>query len=102
MPTMSTTNVDVPWFDQLEQYINTNGEVLHGFRPYPWQNQAVQHLLKMSAMSHVEPTSPVMVVRSTGGGKSAIRDVSGLMMKGPLSLTDGKGQSFPLPVGCQQ
>ena len=51
---MNTTNVGPFTIDELEQHINTNGEVLHGFRPYRWQNLAVQHLLKMNAMSLVE------------------------------------------------
>ena len=63
---MDTTNVLPFTIDDLEQHINTNGELFHGFSPYCWQNQAVQHLLKKGAMSHEEPTSPVMVVRSTG------------------------------------
>ena len=63
---MDTTNVLPFTIDDLEQHINTNGEVLHGFHPYRWQNLAVQHLLEKGAMSHVEPSSPVVVVRSTG------------------------------------
>jgi len=82
MAIMLSTNVNPFTIAKLEHLITTHGEVLHGFRPYPWQNQAVQHLLQMNAMSYTEPTSPVMVVRSTGGGKSAVRDVTGCIMKG--------------------
>jgi hypothetical protein len=56
----------------------------HGFEPYQWQIQAAVHSLQQDT-GEANP-GPLLMVRSTGGGKSAVRNVLGFLREG-VSLT---------------
>ena len=57
-----------------------------GITPYPWQVEVISHLLTMSREDSGVPAAPVLLVRPTGGGKSSVRDVHGVV-NGGVSLT---------------
>jgi superfamily II DNA helicase RecQ len=57
-----------------------------GITPYPWQVEVISHLLMMSIEDSGVPAAPVLLVRPTGGGKSSVRDVHGVICGG-VSLT---------------
>ena len=57
-----------------------------GITPYPWQVEVITHLLLMSVEDSGVPAAPVLLVRPTGGGKSSVRDVHGVI-NGGISLT---------------
>ena len=72
----------------LEQAILLSFTDWHGKTARPWQVNACGEVMKRHTM---QPTSfpilrPVLLVRSTGGGKSAVRDVSGFLCGG-ISIT---------------
>jgi hypothetical protein len=50
----------------------------HGYMPYPWQISTTAHILSTP--------DPVLLVRATGGGKSAVHNTLGLIREG-VSLT---------------
>jgi superfamily II DNA helicase RecQ len=57
-----------------------------GLHPREWQIEVVSHILEMAfhGVSASKPggPEPVLLVRSTGGGKSAARDVAGFLCGG--------------------
>jgi superfamily II DNA helicase RecQ len=61
-------------------------EKVFGITPYPWQVEVITHLLMMSIDGSGVPAAPVLLVRPTGGGKSSVRDVHGVI-NGGVSLT---------------
>ena len=72
----------------LEQAILLSFTDWHDKTARPWQVNACGEVIKRHTM---QPTSfpilrPVLLVRSTGGGKSAVRDVSGFLCGG-ISIT---------------
>jgi len=50
--------------------------------PHSWQIDAISHVVKMTLESGISHPSPVLCVRSTGGGKSAVRDTIGHVFHG--------------------
>jgi hypothetical protein len=56
----------------------------HGYPPYDWQSSSTKRLLQVAAK--VPTRSPTLIVLSqpTGGGKSSVRDVVGLMIGGVI------------------
>mgnify|MGYP002177090796 CR=1 FL=1 len=61
-------------------------EEVFGTTPYPWQQEVIAHLCCMVIPNSGIPPAPVLLVRPTGGGKSAVRDVFSIM-NGGFSLT---------------
>ena len=57
-----------------------------GNKPYPWQQDVIAHLGCMRISDSGVHPAPVLLVRPTGGGKSAVRDVYSVM-NGGFSLT---------------
>jgi superfamily II DNA helicase RecQ len=55
--------------------------------PYDWQVDAVSHWLRMALWPSRFLPMPVLMVRPTGGGKSATRDVTGLLLGSCVVLT---------------
>ena len=52
--------------------------------PYEWQLEAITHLLKMEIDPILYKPGPVLLVRSTGGGKSAVCDTIGYTLGGVI------------------
>ena len=59
-------------------------ELVFGLKPYDWQKDVIAHLCMMSINDSGVNTAPVLLVRPTGGGKSSVRDVHGVMNGGVL------------------
>ena len=57
-----------------------------GKTPYAWQQKVIAHLCCMQIPQSSIAPAPVLLVRPTGGGKSAVRDVSSIL-SGGFSLT---------------
>ncbi len=55
--------------------------------PYEWQVDAVSHWLRMAMWPSRFQPMPVLMVRPTGGGKSATRDVTALLLGSCVVLT---------------
>ena len=59
-----------------------------GLPPHDWQIDTVCHILEMAfhgvAASNQSGPEPILLVRSTGGGRSAARDVAGLLCGGSV------------------
>ena len=85
----SPTPSNVPYaLPRLEQAILRSFTDWHGKTARPWQVNACGEVIKRHT---IQPTvspilRPVLLVRSTGGGKSAVRDVSGFLCGG-ISIT---------------
>ena len=81
---MSTDPSDVPDDDpSLEDAITYVFKDWHGKTVRPWEVDACKEVIQR----HLEPSPtsklrPLLLVRSTGGGKSAVRDVSGFLCGG--------------------
>ena len=54
-----------------------------GMSPHPWQEQAISHIITLAKDNSC---APLLLVRPTGGGKSAVRDTVGVILAG-VSLT---------------
>ncbi len=50
--------------------------------PYPWQTAEIVHILQMKASPTDHPPGPVLLVHSTGGSKSAVRNTIGFALGG--------------------
>ena len=57
-----------------------------GLNGRPWQVDAVKHVVFGSPSKPAAGADSILLVHSTGGGKSAVRDVSGLLL-GRIVLT---------------
>lgn len=54
-----------------------------GLSARPWQVDVVRHILDESLQDDANKgPHPILLVRSTGGGKSAVRDIAGIMCGG--------------------
>jgi len=54
----------------------------HDKTPKPFQIETCAHVLKSSCDTTIKGPHPILLVRSTGGGKSAIRDCIGFCLRG--------------------
>jgi hypothetical protein len=63
----------------IEDIVKLAFEEGHGYKPYEWQISNTSHILSCD-------NGAVLMVRSTGGGKSAVRNTLGLIREG-VSLT---------------
>ena len=54
----------------------------HGFIPRDWQKSAASYLLECCTRPSNHKPQPVLLVRTTSGGKSAVRDVVGYCTSG--------------------
>jgi ATP-dependent DNA helicase RecQ len=61
-------------------------EEVFGATPYQWQKEVTTHLALMNLPDSGVRSGPVLLVRPTGGGKSSVRDVHGII-NGGVSLT---------------
>ena len=59
-------------------------EATHGFVPRPWQLKDAALLLKRCCRRSSSKPQPIMLVRTTSGGKSAVRDVVGYCVGGVI------------------
>ena len=76
-----------PASQKLQQAIKTAFQAWHGKTARPWQVDACQQVMMRTV--HRLPSSPlrpILLVRSTGGGKSAVRDVCGFL-SGGITIT---------------
>ena len=79
------TNSEAP---SAEESIRMAFTDWHGKTAHPWQVDACKEIVKrhVEAPPNNQMLRPLLLVRSTGGGKSAVRDVSGFLVGG-ITLT---------------
>jgi hypothetical protein len=67
--------------DRLRSIVAAGFEEGHGYRPYQWQ---IDHVLHVLNTLHCNPNvpRPILINRSTGGGKSACRNTIGFLLGG--------------------
>jgi hypothetical protein len=58
-------------------------QTVFGMAPHAWQEQAISHII---ALAKADSGAPLLLVRPTGGGKSAVRDTVGVILAG-VTLT---------------
>ena len=82
-----STNNESHGRPSLEGAVNSVFRGWHGKTARSWQVHACKEVLQRQ-LSRNPPSllRPILLVRSTGGGKSAVRDVSGILC-GPITIT---------------
>jgi superfamily II DNA helicase RecQ len=68
--------------DVLSAAISTTFTQNHGYMPYDWQSSSTKRLLQVAAKAPTRSPTLVVLSQPTGGGKSSVRDVVGLMIGG--------------------
>ena len=51
---------------------------IHRFVPRDWQVEVANHLMECALLPSPPTPQPILLVKATGGGKSAVRDAVGL------------------------
>jgi hypothetical protein len=69
----------------LDRAIEAAFQDCHGFSPRDWQKETVAKLLNRLFEDDATKIIPSLLVRSTGGGKSAVRDALGLLLGGVVT-----------------
>ena len=75
-------HIDTAW----QQYAVKGMSKIHSKQAYSWQIDAIMQIMNMAAYKDMTLMSPCLLIWSTGGGKSAIRDVIGNCLGG-IALT---------------
>jgi hypothetical protein len=73
---------DTPTDALLTSVVATAFETVHGFAPREWQAQEASYILKCCCRPPTNKPQPILLVRTTSGGKSAVRDAVGVCTSG--------------------
>ena len=66
--------------------VNLAFQEIHQFRPKDWQTEAASYLIDLTTDPFPPTPQSILLAKSTGGGKSAVRDAVGLALGG-VTLT---------------
>jgi hypothetical protein len=84
MATQQSTDTALPFYHPSGPTVASQAmQSVFGLVPHAWQEEAISHIL---ALAKDDSCAPLLLVRPTGGGKSAVRDTVGVILAG-VSLT---------------